>query len=54
MAPVNLGKMPWLRQLVGQNAIDPSSSCGYTELFNLSVLEGRSDLRNFLRSLFGG
>jgi predicted nucleic-acid-binding Zn-ribbon protein len=29
-------------------------NCGYTELFNLTVLEGRSDLQNFLRSLFGG
>jgi predicted nucleic-acid-binding Zn-ribbon protein len=28
--------------------------CGYTELFHLSVLEGRSDLGNFLRGLFGG
>lgn len=28
-------------------------NCGYTELFNLTVLEGRSDLQNFLRGLFG-
>ncbi len=28
-------------------------NCGYTELFNLSILEGRSDLQNFLRGLFG-
>ena len=27
-------------------------NCGYTELFNLSILEGRSDLQNFLRGLF--
>jgi predicted nucleic-acid-binding Zn-ribbon protein len=29
-------------------------NCGYTELFNLTVLEGRTDLENFLRGLFGG
>lgn len=29
-------------------------NCGYTELFNLSVLEDRTDLQNFLRGLFGG
>ncbi len=28
-------------------------NCGYTELFNLTVLEGRTDLQNFLRRLFG-
>ena len=28
-------------------------NCGYTELFNLTVLEDRSDLENFLRGLFG-
>ena len=28
-------------------------NCGYTELFNLTVIEGRSDLQNFLRGLFG-
>lgn len=29
-------------------------NCGYTELFNLSVLEGRTKLQEFLRGLFGG
>lgn len=28
-------------------------NCGYTELFNLTVLEGRSDLQNLLRGMFG-
>ena len=28
-------------------------SCGLTELYNLSVLEGRTDLQNFLRGIFG-
>ena len=28
-------------------------NCGYTEFFNLTVLEGRSDLQNFFRGLFG-
>jgi predicted nucleic-acid-binding Zn-ribbon protein len=28
-------------------------NCGLTELYNLSVLEGRSDLQNFLRGVFG-
>ena len=28
-------------------------NCGYTELFNLTVLEGRSGLENFFRGLFG-
>ena len=27
--------------------------CGLTEFYNLSVLEGRSDLQNFLRGIFG-
>lgn len=26
--------------------------CGYTELFNLNVLEGRTDLGNFIRGIF--
>jgi len=29
------------------------SACGLTEFYNLSVLEGRSDLQNFLRGLLG-
>ena len=28
-------------------------NCGFTELYNLSVLEDRSDLQNFLRGIFG-
>lgn len=27
--------------------------CGYTELFSLNVLEGRTDLHNFIRGFFG-
>jgi hypothetical protein len=29
-------------------------NCGYTDLFNLTILEGRSDMQNILRGLFGG
>jgi len=29
-------------------------NCGYTEFFNLSVLQCRSGLQDFLRGLFGG
>ena len=29
-------------------------NCGLTELYNVSVLEGRSNLQEFFRSLFGG
>lgn len=28
-------------------------NCGLTEFYNLSVLEGRSDLQSFLRGIFG-
>jgi predicted nucleic-acid-binding Zn-ribbon protein len=30
------------------------NECGYTEFYNLSILEGRSNLDDFLRRLFGG
>ncbi len=28
-------------------------NCGWTEFYNLAVLEGRSDIQSFLRGLFG-
>jgi predicted nucleic-acid-binding Zn-ribbon protein len=37
-----------------QYAFASCANCGYTEVYNLHILEGRDDLGNFLDVLFGG
>ncbi len=45
---------PGLAQMLKKDFLAIScENCGLTEFYNLSVLEGRTDLQNFLRELFG-